>query len=335
MYTANAILSNYCDQYALQGLNEKPHLMTRGRILVPVSFIDQSDAALTFARDMAALSNDMISCILILDEKAANHGQSGKMESKHKGRLEAELMLSQKVNSILKVKPQVGFEIMVSSGDFCEKVLEKASDLNVRFIVMGKPDRERKYAGIPRNCSREVILKAQVPVIFVSSLKSIQRMNIILSLDLIRPSRTQINCAIETALKLKARVVAIGVFGREFMELTPLLNRRLKDIEVLLDDANIPCETHLLMTNGSVPDEVISFSDADDSSVILLLTKHEMDHHSLSIRSEEKEIIARANAPVICFNPKSADAWSTENPSIINKTNPLAWFLLKDRFINY
>lgn len=302
---------------------------------MPVCFNAQSDAALIFAREIATLTNDIISCIHILDEKDRDPQQSLKNEVKTKGRLDAELSLSQKVNLILNERPQTEYEIMVSSGDFSQKIIEKASDLNVRFIVMGKSNPGGKNARVPDQNTKEIIVKSQVPVILISKQNSFKRINLILPLDLLRPNITQINCAIETALKLRARVIALGLISKDLSELTPMLNRRLKDIEMLLDDINIPCEPHLLMTGAKLLDEVISFSETVDSGVILLLTKQEKDPHSLSIRSEEKEIIAKSNVPVLCFNPKSAGAWSAEKSSFINKTNPLAWFLLKGHVMNY
>lgn len=136
--------------------------MSRQRILVPVDFGTLSDAALIYAGQLAIGMNDMVSCIHIIEDGGGI--ETG--ETRRKQRREAEQRLSEKVNSILSQGKSIEFEIMVSSGDVCQKILEKARDLHVRFIMMGMsyPNRDRNASGGTK--AEQILEKSLVPVIF-------------------------------------------------------------------------------------------------------------------------------------------------------------------------
>jgi nucleotide-binding universal stress UspA family protein len=111
--------------------------MTRKRILLPIDLDAQSDAALEIARNIATRMNVMISCLYVIEDQSIRVKNDLSQDAKLKQRREAEDKLSERVNSILN-ESRTSFELMVSSGNVREKILEKSRDLNAQLIIMGR-----------------------------------------------------------------------------------------------------------------------------------------------------------------------------------------------------
>ena len=287
-------------------------LMSRRRILVPIDFKAHSDAALYYARKIACKQNDMISCIYVMEEEGIRpHLELGERSDPRKRR-EAETRLSEKVHSILKPEDKTPFELIITSGKVHEKIVEKAKYLNAGLIVMGySGSMDKRKSRIGTN-AKKVISKSHVPVITVKNKRSGDDNYIIVPVDLFKPFKNQIQCAIDTARPLNAGVCVLSVLHRDMLSLEPECRSRLKEIRHLLGEEGISCTTRLLLAQSSVSEKILSFSNRIDSGLILMMTQQGNGSGTSKLGSITREVIANAEVPVQCFNPD----YITENQAL-------------------
>ncbi len=277
--------------------------MTRRRILVPIDFSPHSDAALHYARKIAAKSRDMISCMYVMQEYGLMTNSLANNEIKRKMRRDAEYKLSERVHSVLKSEDSTAFELIITSGKVDQKILEKASDLNAQLIIMGRSNsRGLKNRKIGSN-TKYILTHAQLPVITVSENRFAENNYLVVSLDLSKPVDYMVACAIDTARLLHAGVILISVIAKEMASFEPHYRARLKEIRQFLRAHQIKCNSHLLFAHNSVPEEILAFSNRIDSAVILMMTRLENDSRRSKIGSTTLEVIAHSKVPVQCINP--------------------------------
>lgn len=164
--TSRRILG-YVTNFGFQVIIGKWDLMHKMRILVPVSFSPHSDMALKQASVLADQTNVMITCLHVIEKPGFVNGLVMSEDMERKIRREAQVQLSSRVNQIIPDSKRISFELIISSGKAYRKILEKASELNVNMIIMGKSDSadlNRKYLG--SNASR-VVAKSPIPVLTV------------------------------------------------------------------------------------------------------------------------------------------------------------------------
>ena len=278
-------------------------LMTRSRILVPIDFRPHSDAALHYAGKIAAKSKDMISCLYVMEDYEILTDNLANNQIKRKMRLEAEYKLSERVHSILKSEDSTAFELIITSGKAHQKILEKASDLHAKLIVMGKSNSLDVINRKVGSNTKYVIAHAQIPVIVMSENRIAEKDYVIVSLDISQPEDILVKCAIDTARLLHAGVVLISVIEKEKASFEPVYRAMLKEIRQILSAFNIKCNSHLLVAQSSVPQEILAYSNRIDSAVILLITRMENDKSSSNIDSSALEVISNSRMPVQCINP--------------------------------
>lgn len=141
--------------------------MTRRRILVPINFTKESDAALSYAGKIAGSMNEMITCLYVMEDHEQASNWDVTFEAKNKMRREAEQNLSVRVNKILSGEHSTEFEIIISSGNVHLKVLEKAIDLDARLIVMGESNSSKVPGKRIGSNTEQILLKSPIPVITI------------------------------------------------------------------------------------------------------------------------------------------------------------------------
>ena len=306
--------------------------MTRRRILVPIDLDAQSDSALDFARNIATRLNAMISCMYVIEEQKLRTNNPKNREAKLEQRRDVEIRLSEKVNSILS-EAKTPFELIITHGKVHEKILEKSMDLNAQLIIMSRSntgDIGKKRIG---SITKHIITKSQIPVITIGRYKIVNRENIIVPLDVFKPIGSQVIFAIDTAMLLGAAVTVISVIEKEMLSLRPVYLKRLKEIRKLLRDIKIDCNSHLLTTRNTVPEEILSFSRKLDSAMILLMTSNEIKANGSSIGSVAKGIIAESELPVQCINPNCKSRNLSDKSGNFYKLDSWSWYSLKDHHI--
>jgi nucleotide-binding universal stress UspA family protein len=142
--------------------------MHRYRILVPVSLGSPSDLALKHAGILAQKSNGMITCLHVIEHPGVKQANFQTREIERKIRRQVELQLASKVTTVLEGIDDISFELIVTSGKVHQKVLEKAVELDVDLIVMGRSDsNDREHQLIGKN-AKKVLERSMVPVLTVT-----------------------------------------------------------------------------------------------------------------------------------------------------------------------
>jgi nucleotide-binding universal stress UspA family protein len=289
--------------------------MSRSRILVPIDFSPQSDAALEFARPLATKLNAMISCMFVIEEQGLLADKKAAEKLKHKLRREAENQLSVRVNSILTKEEKTPFEIIVTSGKVHQKVLEKSIDLKAQMIVMGRSHSSSIHTtGLGSNAKR-IISNSLIPVITVGPQKIDKRKHLILPLDLSKPYSEQLNWAIESALLLGASASVLAVIEKGRSGLRPVYLKKLKEIECVLSESNIECDTHLLENQSTISREIVSFSDRTEFGMILLIPYQKTESSGSYLGSITEEVLSKTEVPVLYIKPRNKFGLSLDRSS--------------------
>lgn len=292
--------------------------MTRRRILVPIDFSTQSELALEYARQIAPGLDAMISCMYVIEEQESLADKTTSDEEKHRLRREAENKLSEKVNLVLNKGEKIPFEIIITSGNVQQKVLEKSIDLNAQMIVIGRSSSSQKRTKRIGSNARKIITKSLVPVVVVNRPGSGKHKHLLLPLDLEKAYSDKLSGVINIALVLDAFVSVIAVTEKERSGLRPVYLKKLKEIARLFAEKNVLCDTHLLENQTTISSEIITYSEKIEDVIILLMARHDKKAERPYLGLMETEVLSRTGVPVLFLNPRSTVRLSYYNSSQYN-----------------
>ena len=303
--------------------------MQKKRILVPINFTGQSDAALHHAMRMAMAINGMITCLHVNEEPDIITAQFLSKEIAAKIRRTAEESLSVKVNKILNSEHKAPFEVIVASGKVHVKIMEKARDLKASLIIMGKSDSEDIMPFHLGSNTNHIIAKAHIPVFTVCTDKHIGFDRILLPLDLSKEIEVKLLKAIEMATMLESEVFVFSVMQSDSAGLKTLYQRRLQEIRQLFDAEGVPCEADVTVCENSIPEAILKQARKINAGLIMMMTQQEKGFTDLFIGSTVKQIFNEAEFPVLSILPNvrtnaitDAAVWGkTLNPIIPMQLN--------------
>jgi nucleotide-binding universal stress UspA family protein len=299
--------------------------MNRKKILVPVNFSLQSDAALKMAIKLSGPMHGMITCLHIIEDPGYIIGGFISREVGDRIRREAEQRLSVVANRIIDDK-KIPFEIIVTSGTVHRKILEKAVDLNASLIIMGRSDsRDTNRNAIGSNAIK-VITSAGVPVITISGTRFPEQMNMLLPLDLSKPVGSKLAKAIEIARLLNAKVSVLTVLGTLQAGLEQTCRQKLEEIKHFLDQQGIISAAELVMSDNAVPKEIISYASANKTGMIMVMTQQERNITDFFIGSTAQEIMNKSDLPVLSIIPEDQGREPPESSSMGNLIDPLSFY---------
>lgn len=292
--------------------------MNNPRILVPVSFGPQSDAALKYARKIAEITGDTISCLYVVEQPGQITGLFISKETHQKIRREAEKKLSSRVNTIYTREARTSFEIIVTTGKVYRKILEKASDLHARLIVMGRSDSSDLHRNVIGSNTVQTVARANLPVITVRSSKYLGEEHILLPLDLTKPAAVKISSAIEIARLLKAKVTVYTLVPPDRTGQDLSFRNRLKEVKQSFTDRGIVCQAHLAASGGRITDGIISFAVQIRAGLIMIMTQQETHTTEMFIGTTAREVIKRSPVPVLSMIPQTGPGGSPEKPDTVS-----------------
>ena len=307
--------------------------MHRFRILVPVSFGDQSDIALRQAKSLAHQVNAMVTCLHVIEKPGIIGGKLIAKEMAQKVRIENEIKIASKVDAILSGNNGVSYEIIVTSGNVHSKILEEASELKIDMIIMGRADdKDSTKSALGTNASR-VIERSTIPVLTVRDYQTPSYANILLPLDLSVSISLQLANAIEIAELLKAMVTVIAIMPLYGTKLEYAYKRRLIDIKKIFSQYDIFCRVKLLITEKGVADEILSCSKNYHPSMLFIMTQKESEIDDLSIGSVADKLIRRSDIPVLSVTPVIQNDHYPFRALFGSINQPIDWFDLNDHLI--
>lgn len=277
--------------------------MNTFKILVPISFGIQSDIALKQAKSIAQQMNAKITCLHVIQTPELFVRNLFSREMEPKALLKCEFELASKVNSILSGDDSVSFELMVTSGKIYQKILEKASELDIDMIIMGRSDASnRKKSSLGTNAAR-IIKRSDIPVLTIRNMEAHSYRHVLVPLDLSAPVSLQLAKVIELAELLNAMVTVCTILHSSKSELETVYRRRLINIEKLFTKYDISCRVKLIITEKRVVDEILSCSKRYKPNLLILMTQEEAEITDLSVGSVANELICKSEIPVLSLSP--------------------------------
>ena len=296
--------------------------MISKRILVPVNFGAQSDAALKYAIKMASAVNGKITCLHVNEEPGFITSQFLTKEISDRIRRLAEDTLSAKANEIINDNNSVPFEVIVTKGNVHRKVREKAKDLNASFIIMAKSDSADKEDNELGSNTLRVIAKAQIPVLTVNSTEHLGYDRILLPLDLSKPVEIKLLKALELAKLFGVEVSVFTVMRSDCISLKPKYQKRLKEIQQLFNAEDVSCSIQLKVSEDSISEEILQQARKMNAGMIMMMTQQEKGITDFYIGSTVHQIINASEFPVLSIIPNvrineisNAPVWSDiQNP---------------------
>ncbi len=277
--------------------------MISKRILVPVNFGTQSDAALQYAGYISREINSMITCLHVIEEPGYITDKFISRDIKEQIRREAGKRLSAKVNANIN-DPKIPFEIIITAGKVHRKISEKATDINADFIIMGRSDSVDLTDKLTGSNTKQVITQANIPVITVSNSGYLKNGQILLPLDLSKTVRSKVAKAIEFASILHSKVSVLTIIRSDGESIEAEYRRRLDEIRNIFNNAGVTCHVNLVKSNQPVPMEILSFAKSSKVGLILIMTQQETHYTDRFVGSAAQEIINRSEIPVLSIRPE-------------------------------
>ena len=275
----------------------------RNRVLVAVSFGPQSDAALKYGREIARHIHGIVSCLYVVEEPGfITRGLISK-EMQQKIRREAERSLSSKVHSIFSSSPEASFEVMVTTGKVHHKILEKADELDARYIVMGRSDSidlRKEWLG---SNSRLVLARSNIPVCCVRNSASLQNNIVLLPLNLHRDVSIKLAKTLEMAVSFHWKVLLCSALPTLCRPKHALYKKRLQEIQKVMGVAGIPCTTQLIYSDQSVSEEIVVLAKSVKAGQIIMMTQQEEAEGEVFIGSNTRGVLKQSGLTVFSITP--------------------------------
>jgi len=300
--------------------------MISRRILVPVNFSAQSDAALKYAIKMASAVNGIITCLYVNEEPDFITGQFLTKEISDRIRRLAQDTLSAKANEILNDHHSIPYEIIVTKGNVHKKVREKAKDLNASFIIMAKSDSADLEDLELGSNTLSVIAKAQIPVLTVNSTNHLENNKILLPLDLSKLVEIKLLKAIELAKMFGIEVSVFTVLRSDCIDLKPKYQKRLIDIHQLFNNEDVTCSTELRVSEDSFSIEILRQARKMDAGMIMMMTQQETRITDFFLGSTVHQIINNSEFPVLSIIPNIGTNETSNSSAWGDLLNPITLF---------
>jgi nucleotide-binding universal stress UspA family protein len=277
--------------------------MHKLRILVPVSFGEQSVLALKQAKTIAQRVHAMITCLHIIEKPGLVGSKLISRETEQKVRRESELKLASKAHGILSGEEEVPYELIISSGKVSRKILEKASELGMDMIIMGRSESARGKKNHLGSNAAQVIESADIPVLSIRNSPADPCGHLLVPLDLSVPVGVQLARTIDLAEILNARLTICTILHPGASGLESAYKRRLIEIKKLCTHYDILCRVKLIITKRRVAEELLSCSQRYQTNLLVLMTQNEEKTEHLSMGSVAHEILCKSEIPVLSMTP--------------------------------
>ena len=297
--------------------------MHRFRILVPVSFGIQSDIALKQAKILAQQANAMISCLHIIEKPGLISGKLVSRGMEKKARLECEVKLATKVERILSGDSSVSYELIVSSGKVYWKILEKASELEIDLILMGRSDVSGSSTHLLGSNTAAVLERSEIPVLTVRNKEPHSFRHVFIPLDFSASFGIPLTKAIGMAEKLKAIVTVCIILHPGDSRLKDAYRSRLIRIKKLFTNSGIFCRAKLVITEKRAVDVILSNMDQYHPDILILMRQAESEFKRISVGSLAKELIVRSDFPVLTIAPDAYEEDSSLSALLEDMDHPI------------
>lgn len=215
-------------------------------------------------------------------------------------------------------------EIVVLQGKSYKKIIEYASKINARYIIMSDNYPLSKGNKILGSTLSQVIMKAEQPVISITNKEDVIFKNMVVPLDMNQSCRMQLYNSVAMALNHNAKIHIVTVlFGEKDLK-SSRINQKVEKYKKTYEENGIDYTIQLLVKKETFAyKEIIKYCDKNKIDSILIMTHTELASFDNYLGAFSQHIINEATMPVVSINNASAKFWESK---LGDKTDPLGLF---------
>ena len=215
-------------------------------------------------------------------------------------------------------------EIIVLQGKRHKEIIEYASKINARYIIMSDNYPLSKGNKILGSTLSQVIMKAEQPVISITNKEEVIFKNMVVPIDMNQSCRMQLYNSVAMALNHNAKIHIVTVlFGEKDLK-SSRINQKVEKYKKTYEENGIDYTIQLLVKKETFAyKEIIKYCDKNKIDSILIMTHTELASFDNYLGAFSQHIINEATMPVVSINNASAKFWESK---LGDKTDPLGLF---------
>ncbi len=275
-------------------------------ILVPVDFTPGSLHALECTYSIARFLNAKITLLYViqpgdfLQEMLRSKDELDSITKEAKRKLE-ELSKSVVTTTSLNI------DVLVKFGKVYEKIMECASEINARFIVLSKHIVHSNEKGILGSNLLRIISQAKTPLIITpGNIESKLEYNkILLPLDLTESSKEMVFNAIAFGIHYNAEIQLVSVLMGGISIWRSRIYGKMRRIKKTIEENGIRCSIKIFKKTDKhlIPSVIINYAQESGSRMIMLMPHHETESNQNYIGAVAYNIINESPIPVMSITP--------------------------------
>jgi nucleotide-binding universal stress UspA family protein len=276
----------------------------KNKIIVCVDFQEQSLTALRQCYDLARfIKGEIVLLYVIESSDLFSNLFSSNIE---RAKAEVEIRLKQIIDEE-RANSDLYFSHAIMVGKVHECIIEKAKEVNARFIIMGKNGSNKGFKKFLGSNTTKVISQSDFPVISIKGKHSIGYKNIVLPLDLTKSTREKVASAISFSRFFGSHIHLVTVHNAGIIYQATSLYNRIKRIERTLNNNGVK-STLKLFKKGKEPDYsyVLQYAKDVNADLIMIMTHQEGNIRDYYIGAFAHHIINDSDIPVLSLTPTLA-----------------------------
>lgn len=271
--------------------------MIKGRVLVSTDFSKQSDIAFKQSVFFSKRAEMEIFLLHVIpkkntDEAAIDHN----IENIQK---RFEIMINEAKNYA-----DVKISYRIEYGKIIPKILETAEEIKPNFMFIGTDTSETEASSI----ALKLINKVDYPIIvFTGRFNKLGCENIVLPLDLTKETKQKVDLTVKLAKIYGATVHIVSVINFTDNDRCERIEQQIEEVKLVFNKQAINVVTKIIKKNNDVEimaDAINNYADEVKSDLIVIMTRQETKIQKIIIGSMATKLIRKANAPILCVNPK-------------------------------
>ncbi len=297
------------------------------KIIVPIDFKTESEAALDYAVKIASKIQAEIILLHVLEEEnpflkmVLTDNQREIMQTGAKQKL-AELAAQKTQRTSIK------YSLQVRTGKVYNTIVNVVKEIHAGFICMGRTGTSDLVKNITGTNTMHIVREADIPVITLNKFADKQGFqHILLPLDLTKQTFKKVEDAISVAKILGARITIVSLLDVHWISHEIKFNTRLRKIRDIIENFDIECDHKLLKDRDpDIPILLNKFARDIQADMIMIMTQQELDFKEYIIGSIAQEIINRSEYPVLSLTPSVASDIKIPDKMIKSLIDPINIF---------
>jgi nucleotide-binding universal stress UspA family protein len=256
------------------------------RILVPISFSEQSLIALGQSYNLARLTNSTLVLLHVVTPESDK---------------DVKLLLEQRAEKV-RQEAKVPVEVILEKGNPFKCISDVAKKVNPLFIVIGFSSNITLKKVVGHNIFR-LVRESSFPTITIRGKQHNNGCgNILLPLDLTKETREKVNKAIEIAKLFGSTIKVLSVFSSGQRHLENKLISYSHQVRNFIKEKGVPCSIKTVEGND-ICSIVLDYANKNDVDLIMIMTKEELSLKEFFVGTTAQQLVDKSMIPVMSIRP--------------------------------